>query len=94
MVVCEWDARRGGWRCSSNPGSPYNRRVETLSNIVRGMKDDGFEEVTPTLRRVGRVSKEESKYGSLPVVESKSPELIVPVEGRHPSKDGSKHIPL
>jgi hypothetical protein len=96
VVLCEWDARKGAWRCSSAPGSPYNRRVDTLSHIVSGMKADGYEEVTPTLRRVGQFSKSENKYVPLAVIDSKTPEvtLTLPVKSGHPSKPTTKHFPL
>ena len=78
-VLCEWDARRGQWRCSSAPGSPYNLRVDTLSETVRSMKADGFEELTPNLRKTIRFSKSEHTY--IPISESdhQAPPLEMPV---------------
>jgi hypothetical protein len=93
IVLCEWNARKGTWRCSSAPGSPYNRRVDTLSNIVPDLKASGFEEMTPGLRRVGRCSKAENKYVPLPTIESKTPGVKItgPPEVKHPSKPVRSH---
>jgi len=96
VVLCEWDARRGTWRCSATAGSPYNRRVDTLSNIVQSMKADGYEELTPSIRRVGRFSKAQARYSPLPKIDSKSPgmPLTAPVKSAHSVGLGDKHFPI
>lgn len=77
VVLCEWDARKGTWRCTSTPGSPYNRRVESLSTLVRGMKAEGFEEVTPSMQRPGRFSKTDNTYLPIQVRDSGAPEVVL-----------------
>ncbi|HIB68808.1 MAG TPA: hypothetical protein EYO33_27885 [Phycisphaerales bacterium] len=78
-VLCEWDARRGHWRCSAGPGSPYNLQVDTLSETVRSMKADGFEELTPNLRKSVRFSKSEHTYVPISDRELPAPPLEIPV---------------
>lgn len=98
IVLCEWDTRKGAWRCSSAPGSPYNnKRVDSLSNLVRGMKAEGFEEVTPTLRKVGHFSKSQTAYSPLPIVDATSKEVALspPPEGPpKPEKTSFRLKPL
>ena len=95
IVLCEWDPRKGSWRCSSTPGSPYNRRVDTLSKLVSGMKAEGFEELTPSLRKAKRFAKPESDYRRLPIIDSKSAEmsLAVPMKASPPPKPTKTHLP-
>ena len=77
IVLCEWDARRGAWRCSSTPGSPYNQRVDTLSKLVPGMQADGFEEITPRLRKPARFSKSKGDYVPLKHMQANPQEVVL-----------------